>query len=583
MCSSHIARHALRLAGLFACLLFFVPIAFGQGNGNNSGGGSSSGGGGGIPPELSARLDLMEENVLAQLETMQGELEAAAEIRISALEDNLIARAEDRIAALESQLTNDANHRIDELLTDLEARMDDQDLRLETIVGNTTSWPALTASLCFDLGTSRDLSGGLSVGAEVGAESGGGIDFYGNKAEADASVALGTDVALTGGYSIGLSPSTCIELPAFELDGFENPVPTSLTQVISLLEDYRDGFATVAGSAASAFGSLSGAASVGTGLVTTPSFASDPSVLVSSASSAASDFASLFPIGQELEDLLADPASSLASEPDLCSTKDIFPAGSPMRQKYDAFCANLSDPAADLDALLAIQDIVAEIDMVTSESAPAMIASLVTKVDANSSALGTVANGVNNIENNLNFQFSTNDGALRWQIDRNLNTDLGGVRNEVLQIKDKVFNELNNDIRSAQSQIVSAIRSSLSVKTVTDDDGLDMQSHGTLELNEGRMRPEDKRGVPDDYKLESAYPNPFNPRTTVEFALPRADHVTITLFDIMGRRVQSLVSGRMEAGYHSVNLDATRLASGTYFYRMEAGDYVESRQIQLVK
>jgi YVTN family beta-propeller protein len=94
---------------------------------------------------------------------------------------------------------------------------------------------------------------------------------------------------------------------------------------------------------------------------------------------------------------------------------------------------------------------------------------------------------------------------------------------------------------------------------------------------------EDEEDLPVEFALEQNYPNPFNPVTTVEFALPETAEVSLEVFDVLGRRVQTLVNGKMDAGYHSVQFNAERLASGIYLYRIQAGAYVKVHRMVLMK
>lgn len=90
--------------------------------------------------------------------------------------------------------------------------------------------------------------------------------------------------------------------------------------------------------------------------------------------------------------------------------------------------------------------------------------------------------------------------------------------------------------------------------------------------------------IPDTYQLRAAYPNPFNPTTTITYGLPAAAEVRITATDLLGRQVAMLLAGdMMAAGYHTVQFSADGLASGTYLIRMEAGDFVATQQIVLLK
>jgi photosystem II stability/assembly factor-like uncharacterized protein len=89
--------------------------------------------------------------------------------------------------------------------------------------------------------------------------------------------------------------------------------------------------------------------------------------------------------------------------------------------------------------------------------------------------------------------------------------------------------------------------------------------------------------LPRDYSLQQNYPNPFNPSTTIKFELPKSSMVRLSVFDILGREVSVLVNERRNAGVHEVKFDAAGLASGVYFYRMQAGSYIETKKLLLVR
>ncbi len=89
--------------------------------------------------------------------------------------------------------------------------------------------------------------------------------------------------------------------------------------------------------------------------------------------------------------------------------------------------------------------------------------------------------------------------------------------------------------------------------------------------------------LPEKYQLFPAYPNPFNPTTTIKFALPENQHVRIRVFDINGRQVAELVNSRMNAGFHRIEWDAGNTSSGVYFIRMETGGFQAREKCLLVK
>ncbi len=93
----------------------------------------------------------------------------------------------------------------------------------------------------------------------------------------------------------------------------------------------------------------------------------------------------------------------------------------------------------------------------------------------------------------------------------------------------------------------------------------------------------DETGVPRRFLLAQNYPNPFNPSTTFRFALPTSEQVILEVMDVAGRTVAVVVDQRMPAGRHEVVWAATGLPSGTYVYRLRAGDFVRSRTFVLLK
>jgi len=90
-------------------------------------------------------------------------------------------------------------------------------------------------------------------------------------------------------------------------------------------------------------------------------------------------------------------------------------------------------------------------------------------------------------------------------------------------------------------------------------------------------------GIPDKHNLSQNYPNPFNPLTTINFDLAFDSKVSITLFDISGREVASLVNDVMTAGYHTISFNSFGLSSGMYFYKLTAGDFSGVKKMTLLK
>ena len=89
--------------------------------------------------------------------------------------------------------------------------------------------------------------------------------------------------------------------------------------------------------------------------------------------------------------------------------------------------------------------------------------------------------------------------------------------------------------------------------------------------------------IPVKFELQQNYPNPFNPSTNIVYALPRAMHVRLAIYDVLGRQVATLVDARQPAGSHSVRFDSKGLGSGLYFYRLETENFTKARKMLLNK
>ena len=89
--------------------------------------------------------------------------------------------------------------------------------------------------------------------------------------------------------------------------------------------------------------------------------------------------------------------------------------------------------------------------------------------------------------------------------------------------------------------------------------------------------------VPTSFKLDQNFPNPFNPSTKIRYSIPKASRVTLKIYDILGREVQTLVNEQQAPGQYTVTFNAQNLASGVYFYRISAGNFNEVKKLMLLK
>ena len=88
---------------------------------------------------------------------------------------------------------------------------------------------------------------------------------------------------------------------------------------------------------------------------------------------------------------------------------------------------------------------------------------------------------------------------------------------------------------------------------------------------------------PSSYQLAQNYPNPFNPSTEIEFTIAQQQHVSLRVYNVMGQEIETLVDGQLPQGRYKKVFDASRLSSGTNFYKLEAGSFAQVKRLMLVK
>jgi len=88
---------------------------------------------------------------------------------------------------------------------------------------------------------------------------------------------------------------------------------------------------------------------------------------------------------------------------------------------------------------------------------------------------------------------------------------------------------------------------------------------------------------PDQFELHQNFPNPFNPTTKISWQLPVSGRLTIKLFDVLGREIETIVNGYYEAGKHSVEFDGSKLTSGIYIYELRTGSYRANKKMTIIK
>jgi len=121
------------------------------------------------------------------------------------------------------------------------------------------------------------------------------------------------------------------------------------------------------------------------------------------------------------------------------------------------------------------------------------------------------------------------------------------------------------------------------VTILDSNDGIVFPLHLAI-LGESSIGVEDNlQDIPAFFKLSQNYPNPFNPVTTISYQLPKSEFVNMSIYNVAGQLVETLLNGHKNAGYHSVLWNASGVSSGLYFYRIEAGEYTETKKCLILK
>ncbi len=89
--------------------------------------------------------------------------------------------------------------------------------------------------------------------------------------------------------------------------------------------------------------------------------------------------------------------------------------------------------------------------------------------------------------------------------------------------------------------------------------------------------------IPNYFSLAQNYPNPFNPNTSIKYSVPTPSNVVLKIYDVLGKEVVTLVNEVKQPGFHTVDFNASELASGIYFYRIDAGEFTSVKRMVLVK
>ena len=115
------------------------------------------------------------------------------------------------------------------------------------------------------------------------------------------------------------------------------------------------------------------------------------------------------------------------------------------------------------------------------------------------------------------------------------------------------------------------------------DDAAQSAYTDTIEIHcvrQGKLLPGE---LAELINLQNNYPNPFNANTTIEYEVPFSMRISLEIYDILGRKVETLIDGYQDPGSYSVNWDASRVSTGMYFYKFQADEYSETRRMSIIK
>ena len=120
-------------------------------------------------------------------------------------------------------------------------------------------------------------------------------------------------------------------------------------------------------------------------------------------------------------------------------------------------------------------------------------------------------------------------------------------------------------------------------ETPIDDWGVDITTRGEFTIGSAVGVSDNKPAMVEKFSLANNYPNPFNPSTKIQYSLPTNEFVSLKVYDIIGREVATLVNQQQSAGVYDVNFNASNLTSGIYFYKIDAGSFVDVKKMMLIK
>jgi len=497
---------------------------------------------------------------LASLWMLFGSSEAAAQVTLwNGDEDcSLIADFEDRI----------------------DCKLDTNKAQLDEILGEVSdAYFEIQAELCMEIAPATfAASVGVGGGVEVNAEGGGGIDFFGEKIVANAAGAIGIDASLSYEPSFNMASLTICGSPApIQVDSADAILgKMRQNDVAERLGTYQDKYSNHVGTVGMAIPDPAVLdAALGTALasIDNPPIPSEISDVLSPSSASIiliDNILQLMKLPDDLKTMIKDPKTGL-DKIDICTYKDSFPA-SEAKSALTDICSGLHS-AAELKVLI---DPVKEL--------PSKVEAIISDITLPGSCPGAVSD-IADLAQAINCNLSTGGvsiGSMVGTMEPKVNTTdiaVGIIKTAVCLIPGSTncvpFQDGDGEDREEREAMSDVVRDD-----VADSDE---STQATDDSASDDIVLDSIQQLPNDYSLSVNYPNPFNPETSITFALPRNEHATIEVFDVMGRKIATLLSQGMSAGFHQIRWDASNTPSGTYFYKLTAGAYTATKQMTLSK
>ena len=180
----------------------------------------------------------------------------------------------------------------------------------------------------------------------------------------------------------------------------------------------------------------------------------------------------------------------------------------------------------------------------------------------------------------FNNDCSTIDG--RWMYSGNPIDSIGWL-NTFPTDQRTMFNIGPFDINSGESIDITVAYHFSRGETGLQSVALGLAKAEYLISHAGILGIDDRDETPKEFSLSQNYPNPFNPTTTIKYAVPKTSLITLKIYDVLGREIETLVNNVQNPGIYSVQFDAAKLSSGVYFYTLQAGDFVITKKMILAK